>query len=430
MGNNTILQQRLKYVALIALLIRVALIYIYQHDWSFMNQDENNNYTIAHNYLTGHGYSLWDAATQKWVSTSFHSTFNVFLYIGLQKAGISVTTWVVIIHTLSTLLYIVSIFYFFKLAQIVLDSTYSFWATVLYTFFPATLYYIGPLFAYENIVVPLMMIVIWQLLQMLQLKSKSYYWLTVPVFTTISILIRPNMLLVYGCLFIVFLLISFKKSAQTIAILLLTGVLIIAAHIPTLIKNHQQFGAYILNTQSGFEMLQGHNPTAKGSWRGGWREPGNPLYEFAHSSIPGIDSMNEYMESKARQQLAIRWMKEHPMQELVLNARKVAIYLLPKNYEVMPYSQMLNPINALTYLAGIVGIFLLFVRKEFNKNWLLFLCPLAGSILTSFLYFVGYRWRLYAEPFLCLMAIYTLQVFLNRNKKKDVSNSITNNYTS
>ncbi|MEI8278508.1 MAG: glycosyltransferase family 39 protein [Bacteroidota bacterium] len=421
MNTNESLKKNLRLVISLALLVRILLILIFQKDWSFMNQDENNNYTIAQNYLLGHGYSLWDAGKHAWVSTSFHSTFNVFLYMGLQMFHISTTVWVVFIQFISTLLYAISAIYFLKLSQKVLADKYALWATILYLFFPSTVFYVGPLFAYENIVAPFLIITFWQLLQVLQGQWRSNYWFSIPVMATISILIRPNILLVYACLFLFIIILSLRKSnVRAIILSILTGGIIAVAHIPTLEKNKKQFGAYILNTQSGFEMLQGHNPTARGSWRGGWQEPGNPLYEYAHTSIAGIDSMNEYQESKARQQLAIQWICQNPEKEIQLNIRKLGIYFLPKNYEVMPLSQIPNPINAIVYLLAIVGIGMLTFKKQLSATWFIYITPLIGSIGVSMVYFVGYRWRFYAEPFLCLLAIFAIQQILTKKNTLNI----------
>ena len=56
-----------------------------------------------------------------------------------------------------------------------------------------------------------------------------------------------------------------------------------------------------------------------------------------------------------------------------------------------------------------MGLFLflvnLLVKKQFSYKNLIILSPIIGSIAVSLLFFIGYRWRYYAEPFLILTAI-------------------------
>ena len=120
--------------------------------------------------------------------------------------------------------------------------------------------------------------------------------------------------------------------------------------------NKELFGVYILSTQSGFELLQGHSPVAQGSWMHHWEDMGNPLYEYAHKNIKNLDSLNEYEASQARKHLAMDWAVHHPLKEIILTARKIVIYFFPDNFEELSQKWCLNIFTLLTHLLFLAGI--------------------------------------------------------------------------
>jgi len=63
---------------------------------------------------------------------------------------------------------------------------------------------------------------------------------------------------------------------------------------------------------------------------------------------------------------------------------------------------------------------MLFFRKQLVSYENVFvLMPIAGSLIVSIVFFVGYRWRYYAEPFLVLSCL----LFLKEITKKNYANS-------
>jgi hypothetical protein len=407
----------LSQVILLAFIIRLVLLLIFQQDWNYMTPDEERNYEIATNFLAGRGYTVWDEAPKAWLSTSFHSSFNVFLYMGLQLLHIPKIVWVIFVQLGCAILYVVSAIYLFEIAKKVLLPRYALWAAILYLFFPSTVYFVGAVFAYENITVPLLIIILWQIMEAQKKSFKKVYLVSIPLLVTFSILLRPNMMMIYIILLGYSLFSSLHKHNKRLrAVLITTFFVSVLAHIPILIKNHQQFGSYILSTQTGYELLQGHNPTARGSWRGNWMKPGDPLYEYVLKKIPDIESLNEYEEGVARKKLAIQWIKENPAQDLILEIRKAAIYFLPFNFEVMKGFDIPNPINAIVYLLFITGVIIVIIQRKWNNNWMLIFTPFIGSIIITLVFFVGYRWRFYAEPFMCIFALYPIQLYFQKKR--------------
>jgi len=322
-------------VILLALLLRLVLIHTYGN-FNEMNPDEEKNYKIATNYLAGEGYTIDGKAT------AFHGTFPVFVYRFIQKHNLSKEIWTGFIHYFSILVFVISIFAFFKLLKLIgVNQALTISATVIYAFYPSNVYYIGNFFLYEKLVLPLFVIVFYFFIRIINYQSKFSLPLIILLASaiTISCLFRAQLIFIYFGLFLTggtIYLYKLKGKTNRVtffSLYILTATLMICSHIPILIKNKEVFDAYILSTQVGFELMQGHNDLARGSWYGNWQHPNSEYYKYSHDLIPNIDSLNEYEESEKRKEVALTWIKENPIKELELTARKLAIFFLPQNYE-------------------------------------------------------------------------------------------------
>ena len=97
--------------------------------------------------------------------------------------------------------------------------------------------------------------------------------------------------------------------------------------------------------------------------------------------------------------------QKNPLDYIILQFRKLAIYFLPQNYSILPGNRIYNPINFIIHIGLFLFLINFFIINEFSYNNLVILSPIIRSLAVSLLFFVGYRWRYYAEPFLILTAI-------------------------
>lgn len=391
-----------------------------------MNVDEERSFQIAENQVAGKGYVFFDTFVNQYVPTAFHPSTPVFIYEFLIRNNISKRDWVIFFNFLTAIVLGFSILYFYKLARFFLDENYSVAATILYCIFPTSIYYVGSLFYYENIAVCLIVICSYILVKSLQ-QTISFLEMTIFVISAIvSISFRNQTIAVLGMMLLFYTAINlWNKRTRYIPLVLVTVVAMIAVNIPNLLKNYEMFGAYILSNQTGYELLQGHNPHAKGGWNSDWRTPGDPLFVFAHENIPNLDMLNEYEESTARKDLALKFIRENPLAEVKLAFKKLALYFLPFNFDTR---MVYNPINLLVYFSFIIILSVKFYKLNFTGNDLLILAPVAGSILLTLVFFMGTRWRYYAES---SMVIYTavliksaIDSFRNRGNVSVPSNSL------
>jgi hypothetical protein len=408
-------KRKILYVALIFGLIRLVLLF-YHNPNLIMNIDEESNYEVATNHYKGRGYTYYDSEKKAYLPTAFHASFTIFVYENvLLKHHIHKRYWVVFCNVFSAFLLAVSIFYFYGLCKQFLSEKLVYYATITYCVFPSVIYYIGTLFWYEQIVLSLLIIVVSLILTSLKHKLSLFELILLAIGIILSSLLRIQTIAILGP-FLLFMIGHFLLSKQFKRGLIFISIftLGILSHVPSLVKNKNIYGKYVLSTQTGYEILQGHNPYAKGSWMGNWLLPSSPLYQYSHLNIPNLKNLNQYEEGIARGKLAWDWIKENPLDELKISMRKLLLFFLPRNFEFLPLNQFPNPINFFVY-AGFL-FFLMLSLKRKGSIWTLekfiLLIPIIGSIMLTLVFFMGARWRYYAEPFMIIFTFMALQEVL------------------
>jgi hypothetical protein len=407
------LPKRIFYLAIIVLLVRI--VFIVQFNGSLaLNPDEQRNYQIAFNHFNGNGYSIFDSTTQKFYPTAFHNSFPVFVYGFFIRNDINIKYWVVAIWLITILLYIISIKSFFLLCLLFFkdNSRLSSFATLVYLIYPSIVLYIGSLFFYENLALSILIITVYRFALSLKNDFEKSEYILLPLIITFACLLRNQLIFFYG-LVSVFLLFRYwilKKTKSILMICLICATLILSL-VPTLLKNKQQFGVYNLSNQAGFELLQGHNPTAKGSWMGNWNKPDSDFYKYSHKKISNIENLNEFEESQKRKELAVNWLIQNPWQGMKLTIRKLMIYYYPANFEVIYTYHWFNPINFFVHFFSVLSIFVLLIKRKFDSLKTIIILPIIASIALTVVFFVGYRWRYYAEPFMIIFAVSFLTEF-------------------
>jgi hypothetical protein len=300
----------------------------------------------------------------------------------------------------------------------------SYYASLSYALFPSVLYYVGTLFWYEQIVLSMLIIAVYYLLKIIKENITYTETISMCMLVILSSLLRIQTIAIFIPLLTFLFFYLLKKSQYQKSFICIFIVLIgFAAHFPSLSKNKSIYGKYILSTQTGYEILQGHNPYAKGSWMGDWLLPSSALYQYSHQNIKDIAQLNQYEEGLARKNLAFSWIKENPFAEIKLIFRKMILFFLPRNFEFLPLNQFLNPVNFIFYAGFIAYLFLTILKKmtpwDFEKTMILL--PILGSLALTLIFFMGARWRYYAEPFMIIFAMLAFreirsEIILLKNK--------------
>lgn len=400
-------------VILISTLVRINGI-LPEYRYYEFNNDEERNLIIAKNYLSGEGYTLYGK------EASFYSSMPVFLYVWYLKNDIP-KSWIILSLSIISILLMIP-------AQSITANFVSricggnLWfgviAAAAFGLYPSNITYIGPLFWYEKVTMPLFVIFI-DRINKLDTRNTLHGPILIAILTLVLSIIR-NQMLAITTIFMIFifawsiLMKADRAAFRVAAISILCGFgLTLLCNIPVFKKTKNQFGKPVISTQMGFELMQGHNPLARGSWRRSWTDPGDPYYVFSREVIPGLDDMNELQESEARKNYAIRWALTHPIEEIVLTLRKVAIFFMPINFQ-----GGFHWFNFFVHLAFFPSVIYLILRHLSNRIVVLNLLAIASVLALSIVFFSDMRWRYYAEPFMIIVATTGVWAAVNWIKAK------------
>lgn len=390
------------------------------------NYDERRNGRIADNYLAGRGYVSLDPERHVLRPDSFHASFPVFVYIGWQRAGLPKHYFTLLIFGLSIAAYLLGGLYLQRtLLYFGVAPPIAWVGAIGWLLYPSALYYIGAYMWYENITLPLLLLVVYKLLRLLGGRPLSWAdFGLIAALITLSCLLRGYLLAVYALLLLVWLLLMVRAESRprgrTLGLVAGVAVLLGLAHLPILRKNHQLFGAWTLSNQAGFELLQGHNSSTQGRFMFDWDDPAKPFGQYVHTQIPHLESLNQYQESQARAQVAKRWVLEHPLEEATLWVRKTLLFFSPENFIADAPNTPPNPLNALVHLAFVVALGASFARfrgLSIHRDDILLLTPVAAVWLLSLIFFVGFRWRYFAEPAMLLYPLIVAQRLWEKRPK-------------
>jgi hypothetical protein len=371
------------------------------------NYDERRNGRIAENYLAGRGYVSLDPERQQVLPDSFHATFPVFVYIGWSQTGLPRHYLTLLVYAAAAGCYLLGGLYAQRTLRHFGANEGLAWAGAgLWAVSPGVVYYIGAHWWFENIALPLLIVVVYKLLRLYDGRKLSW---------PDALLLRGYLLAVYAALFAAFLGLMMRRRglaasrpawALSLALLLALSL----AHWPIFQKNYQMFGAWTLSNQAGFELLQGHNSITQGRFMFDWDERTGPFDQFVRAHVPQLDSLDQYQESQARARLARQWVVGHPAEEARLWLRKTALFFSPENFVADAPSTSWNPFTALVHLSFFAALFLTLVHYRglrFESRDALLLTPLVAVWLLSLVFFVGFRWRFFAEPALLLFPLIT-----------------------
>ncbi|MCC3155993.1 hypothetical protein LJ737_02020 [Hymenobacter sp. 15J16-1T3B] len=401
-------------LALALVLLRLALLW-HNNPGLEWNWDEVRNARIAEHWLQGRGYVSFDAGRQQLRPDAFHASFPVWVYAAWFKLGLPRHYFTAAVYLLTAVGGVVTGWYARQILRWYrLPAALAGLGGLLLALYPSVLWYIGAWFWYENLCLPALIWTTYQLLGLLggrPLPPAKAVLLAAVV--TLSCLLRGYLLAVYGGMFAVLLWHGYRQHRGWRGVLrpaLLTLGLTLLLHLPILVKNHRLFGAYILSTQPGFELLQGHNPVTQGRFMFDWDEADKPFGRWVQQHLPRLAGLNQYQESQARARLARQWISQHPGAELRLLGRKLLAFFSPENFVANDFRTRYHPVTAavhLAFLLSVVATALQWRGLRFRHPDALLLLPLGVVLLLSLVFFVGYRWRLFAEPAFVLFPLIT-----------------------
>jgi hypothetical protein len=105
----------------------------------------------------------------------------------------------------------------------------------------------------------------------------------------------------------------------------------------------------------------------------------------------------------------------------------MVLYFVPNNYERLPGNRWWHPVNAGVYGLFLVALFQRMRARRFSKVDLMLLTPFMASVLLTIVFFMGARWRFYAEPFMVLFAMDAVARLVEKGRRGHQSPASTAN---
>ena len=182
--------------------------------------------------------------------------YYYFIYLlKFLSVGFLTTSNLVIIFQL--FLSTISIFLFFKILNILVDKKFSFFFTIIFTFFPINIIAASKTSSI-TLQVFLLLNFFFFLLKFLG-KNKNLYLFIFSIFSGLLILIRGEFILFYILTLIYFFLFLEKKLKIILTSLFITIIIIS----PYLHRNYVLFEKFTLTKSFGYNLLKGNNPSLK-----------------------------------------------------------------------------------------------------------------------------------------------------------------------
>jgi hypothetical protein len=154
--------------------------------------------------------------------------------------------------------------------------------------------------------------------------------------------------------------------------------------------------------------MWGHYELAKGSWDGTVDIKGSYGYNYEREIIPRFDELSEIEQNNAQKKIANNWIKNNIVKEIKLSFKKVAIFFLPYNFERLK----VNLPMLIIHLGFFLFIFISIIKRHLIKNNPYILLPLFfifGILMVNILFFVEYRVKYFADPFMLILTIIALK---------------------
>ena len=406
----------------------------------YSNPDDGEMAQVARNVLIGKGF-VTDISFDRpkfrtdteW-QTAFRPKLNVLVHVAglkiylllhpqyniLEDKNIPAPyfeAFTTTIFVVKNLLFLISLFYFFRLAGVFLNKDRALGATILYCLYPSIILYVGMINIFECLIMPCLVII--ASIHLYNRKNYKPFSFSEILFFALAIpticFLKMQVSLIMIFLYLVMLADVISESIRIKQYLLayMPANIIIALFTFYIISsNYQTTGRAIISNQSALNLFHGNNPFAKGSWNPSiWKQYAKEIDPILEKNKEKLSS-DEFTETQFYKTWAVDWMKTHPKQELLLCFRKLAIYFLPNNSNCWK----INPITLFVHICFFGFVFFFFWGKFKGIEFLYILAPVTAILAVNLIFFVEYRWRYLADPFMVLTACVFIDFVLNKLK--------------
>ena len=175
---------------------------------------------------------------------------------------------------------------------------------------------------------------------------------------------------------------------------------------PWMIRNYQVLGSPVLNTNGGFNLYLGNNPSATGMFLS---IADTPLGDTWHE----LRQQGEVQASQVLKEEAIDWITENPLAFVDLAFKKATYFWMPPLHqgksEQSSIEKIIRVLWAIQFLLLVIGaLATLMIQQLRSREVALFWVAVASYTAVHILFYVIFRYRVPIMPFLCIMAALSL----------------------
>jgi 4-amino-4-deoxy-L-arabinose transferase-like glycosyltransferase len=290
-------------------------------------------------------------------------------------------------------------------------------ASLLTLYIPSWIY--AEYIAKENLMAPLMLGIIWCALGLAKKASYTIAALSGLLFGLLAL--TGNAALSIGGAVLVALAFSKTAFGRKVVSAGIIGVIAVAILTPWLVRNYHVVGAPVINSNSGFNLYVGNNPSATGyfvsiadtpagsQWHALRKEHG----ELGASRILGV--------------LAIDWIKDHPTEALVLSLKKAAVFWMPPIHGGKGDGSRAETVSRLIWLVQFViltsaSVASLAFRNLRTRSLAILWLAVIGYTAVHMLFYVVFRYREPIMPLLCILSALSFeQLWRVAQQRKNVA---------
>lgn len=286
-------------------------------------------------------------------------------------------------------------------------------ASLLVLYVPSWIY--AEYLAKENLMTPLMLGIAWCALCLHRQSSYKVASLCGFLFGLLALV--GNAALSTACAVLLALVLSRATPMRRIFSIGIITVVAITAVSPWLIRNYSEIGAPVINSNSGFNLYIGNNPSATGYFVS---ISDTPIGAEWHSL------RNEYGELEASKhlgKLALAWIKENPSETLILGLKKAVLFWMPPVHSGKGDTSVGESVTRLVWLLQfliltIASVGSLAFQSLRTRQMSILWSAVIGYTAVHMIFYVVFRYREPIMPFLCVLSAFTLSEIWQQIKLK------------
>jgi 4-amino-4-deoxy-L-arabinose transferase-like glycosyltransferase len=262
----------------------------------------------------------------------------------------------------------------------------------------------------EHLMIPLMLGIVWCSLRLANRRSWGSVLTCGMLFGLVAL--TGNAALSLAATAAVALAFTPSSARQKLGMFGVAGVLAIVVASPWIIRNARVLGTPVLNTNGGFNFYLGNNPKANGMFVSIADTPRAATWE-------GLRRRNEAQAAEILKWEAVDWIKANPTRFVTLALQKAVYFWTPPFHDGKGQQSRAESVIRILWamqflLVAVLALAGLGLSRLRTRVAVLLWTTVASYTAVHMLFYVIFRYREPAMPYLCVLAALTVEALVAR----------------